>query len=190
MRYVLCFAFTPSSAGVIMLKKRRPAWQAGLLNAPGGKIEPGELALAAAVREFREETAIQTAPEQWFQFGRHIGEDYTLDLFSTILTTEQCQEIEMTTDEEPLWRSVDGMTMNDPEYVPGAVIYAGMALNHHRRFVTKIQEAAKRQITIDAAVWDEFLRDYTRYDDGDACMPFTQLRYSLDGVIGNAKRQE
>lgn len=189
MRYVLCFAFTPSSAGVIMLRKKRPEWQAGLMNAPGGKIERGESALTAAVREFKEETGIETVPVQWFQFGRHVAPEYTLDLFSTVLSIDQCQQIEMTTDEEPVWRSVDGMSMNDPEYVPGAVMYTAMAVNHHKRFVTKTQEPT-RQVTIDVDVWDAFLRDYSKYDGGDESMPFAELRYSLDEVIANAKRAE
>lgn len=41
---------------VALIEKNRPAWQAGKLNAIGGKVERGESALQAIRREFEEET--------------------------------------------------------------------------------------------------------------------------------------
>ena len=40
-------------------------WQAGLLNGIGGKIEDGEAPIEALVREFAEETGVQTSAEEW-----------------------------------------------------------------------------------------------------------------------------
>ena len=40
----------------VLVLKNAPAWQIGRLNLPGGKIEPGETPLEAAVRELKEET--------------------------------------------------------------------------------------------------------------------------------------
>jgi 8-oxo-dGTP diphosphatase len=62
--YVAGFAFAPSFCRVLLVRKNRPAWQAGRLNAVGGKVEPGETPDAAMAREFVEETAIQ-APLAW-----------------------------------------------------------------------------------------------------------------------------
>jgi 8-oxo-dGTP diphosphatase len=56
--YVCGFLFSPDRARVLLIRKRRPAWQAGKLNGLGGKIEPGETALEAMRREFREEAGI------------------------------------------------------------------------------------------------------------------------------------
>lgn len=43
---------------VLLLRKRRPVWQAGMLNLPGGKAEPGESSLEAVRRELAEETGL------------------------------------------------------------------------------------------------------------------------------------
>src|SRR5690349_13991679 len=39
--YALGFLFD-GTGRVVLIRKRRPAWQAGLLNGVGGKVEPGE----------------------------------------------------------------------------------------------------------------------------------------------------
>src|SRR5688572_3151742 len=43
---------------VLLIHKNRPAWQAGKLNLPGGKVEEGETPEQAVIREFMEETGI------------------------------------------------------------------------------------------------------------------------------------
>ena len=57
-QYVCSFAFSPDRTRVLLIRKNRPAWQAGKLNGGGGKIEPGETPQAAARREFEEETGL------------------------------------------------------------------------------------------------------------------------------------
>src|SRR6187551_944090 len=57
--YACGFLFSPDRARVLLIRKRRPAWQAGKLNGVGGKIEPSDDSpLAALTREFREEAGI------------------------------------------------------------------------------------------------------------------------------------
>jgi len=53
--YACGFLFSPDRSRVLLIRKRRPAWQAGKLNGIGGKLEPGESPLDAMRREFREE---------------------------------------------------------------------------------------------------------------------------------------
>ena len=53
--YVAGFLFSPDRSRVLLIRKNRPAWQAGKLNGLGGKIEPGETPPQAMRREFREE---------------------------------------------------------------------------------------------------------------------------------------
>lgn len=50
--------------GCILLAERAGGYGAGALNIPGGKLEDGEDALTAAVREAREELGIDVEPEQ------------------------------------------------------------------------------------------------------------------------------
>src|SRR4051794_18101042 len=58
-QYVCGFLFSPDRSRVLLIRKRRPAWQAGKLNGVGGKLEPGETPLQAMRREFREEAGIE-----------------------------------------------------------------------------------------------------------------------------------
>jgi 8-oxo-dGTP pyrophosphatase MutT (NUDIX family) len=63
---------------VLLIKKRRPEWQKGLLNMVGGKVEPTDADHACAMaREFREETGYETDPSDWRLFCvlRHPSKD-------------------------------------------------------------------------------------------------------------------
>jgi 8-oxo-dGTP diphosphatase len=61
--YVAGFLFSPDRSRVLLIRKRRPAWQAGKLNGLGGKVEPGETPIEAMRREFREEAGVDVP--QW-----------------------------------------------------------------------------------------------------------------------------
>lgn len=56
----------------LLLARKRTGFGAGRLVAPGGKVEPGETPLAAAVRELHEETRLVVAPEDLQDAGRLI----------------------------------------------------------------------------------------------------------------------
>ena len=58
IRYVVGFCFNEDGTKVALLKKTKPAWQAGKLNGLGGKIEEGESPLQAMGREFKEESGV------------------------------------------------------------------------------------------------------------------------------------
>lgn len=64
--YVLALLFTPARGHVVLMAKTRPAWQAGRVNALGGKLLPGESPAAAARREVREEAGVDVAA--WEEF--------------------------------------------------------------------------------------------------------------------------
>lgn len=64
-QFVLAFLFDPTHAKVVLIRKRRPGWMVGLLNAVGGSVEDGETA-EQAVREFREETGMTVSGWQPF----------------------------------------------------------------------------------------------------------------------------
>ena len=57
-KYVLIFAFNEDNHVLMIRKSKRPEHHIGLLNGLGGKIEEGETAGVAAIREFSEETGI------------------------------------------------------------------------------------------------------------------------------------
>ena len=60
--------------GRVLLIHKKRGIGAGKINAPGGKVDPGEAPLDAAVRETREETGVtpsdpQLRGELWFRFS-------------------------------------------------------------------------------------------------------------------------
>lgn len=72
MRMVAGFLFYRSH--VLLVKKTKPDWQAGLLNAIGGKIEEDDSSPEAAMRrEFEEETGIEV--REWHQLAVERGQD-------------------------------------------------------------------------------------------------------------------
>lgn len=81
-RYVLGFIFDTNGREVVLIEKRRPAWQAGLLNGIGGKIEAGETPLQAMERECREECGLVEFVRPFRHFGCMRGRDYVVELFT------------------------------------------------------------------------------------------------------------
>jgi 8-oxo-dGTP diphosphatase len=72
-QYVVGFMFNVQRTHVALILKEKPAWQRGKFNGVGGKIELGESALEAMVREFREETGHETNPETWLHYCNMSG---------------------------------------------------------------------------------------------------------------------
>lgn len=59
--YVVGFLLNHDCRWLAMIEKKRPAWQAGLLNGIGGKVEPDEFPADAMAREAKEETGVEPA---------------------------------------------------------------------------------------------------------------------------------
>jgi 8-oxo-dGTP diphosphatase len=72
--YVCGFLFSMDRSRVLLIRKRRPAWQAGRLNGVGGKVEAGEGFAAAMTREFAEEAGLTIHP--WQQVLTLSGSDW------------------------------------------------------------------------------------------------------------------
>ena len=67
--YVVGFMLDPTLSKVVLIRKIKPEWQAGLLNGVGGKVGDnilGETAEQAMHREFKEEAGIEGL--NWVQF--------------------------------------------------------------------------------------------------------------------------
>ena len=66
LEYVLALLFTTDAREVVLVRKTRPAWQAGRVNALGGKVHRGEGILEAARREVCEEAGVDVG--RWEEF--------------------------------------------------------------------------------------------------------------------------
>lgn len=112
--YCLGFAFDipePKTEGCIfeanvaLIRKIKPAWQAGSLNGIGGMIEDfdrdggtSRTSLNAMVREFQEETGFETSRADWRHFHTMGSETWQVECFRTF-NVPLC-ELATTTDEE------------------------------------------------------------------------------------------
>ena len=99
--WVLAFAYVGTR--VLLIRKKRPWWQAGLLNGVGGKIEEGETPLQAMRREFQEETGVDVPDQHWFEFGRLSWKDEKVDVVLFRTFNVATLDATSTTDERVGW---------------------------------------------------------------------------------------
>jgi 8-oxo-dGTP diphosphatase len=59
--FVLALLYTMDGRRLVLMRRTRPTWQAGRVNALGGRIIDGETAVSAARREVREECGVDVA---------------------------------------------------------------------------------------------------------------------------------
>ena len=108
---------------VLLIRKKRGIG-AGKINAPGGKIEPGESAAEGAIRETEEEvglhaTGLRQMGELHFQFADGMA------LHCTVFHSKQFSGEAIETDEAiPIWTQIasipyDEMWEDDIHWLPG-----------------------------------------------------------------------
>ncbi len=82
-KYCLGFMFNEKHTDVLLINKERPEWQKGLINGIGGKLEEGENSISAMVREFREETGIDSNESDWRYVVTMYRYDWEVDVYTT-----------------------------------------------------------------------------------------------------------
>lgn len=78
-----CLGFRYDHDGVVLIRKSKPAWQAGLYNGIGGTIQANEAPVDAMCREFHEETGILTAWHEWDHIGILRGHGWVMHVYSS-----------------------------------------------------------------------------------------------------------
>ena len=124
MRYCLGFAFGDHDNHVVLIRKTKPDWQKGRLNGVGGKVEEGESARTAMVREFMEETGIVTHSEGWTEVTRMNFDGAEVHCFATRLRPGT--EPFPMTEETPMWFHV--MDLTHPKVIENLRWLVPMAL--------------------------------------------------------------
>jgi len=94
-QYVCGFAFDRTGYRVVLIRKTKPLWQAGLWNGVGGKVEHGESLARAMSREFEEETSLQVPEGLWHRFLRLDGKGWIVHFFRAFdVPVEFCRTVE------------------------------------------------------------------------------------------------
>lgn len=81
-QYVVGFVFDHERQRVVLVRKNRPAFQAGLLNGVGGKVESHESSRSAMARECVEECDLKI--EDWNHVASVCARDYQIDVYSAV----------------------------------------------------------------------------------------------------------
>jgi len=125
-RATLCFVIR---AGEILLILKKRGLGAGKINGPGGRIEPGESAREAAIRETQEELGVTpVGVEERGQLHFQFADGYALHC--TVFVASDCIGEPFETDEAiPRWTPLasipfQNMWADDIHWLPG-VIHGG-----------------------------------------------------------------
>lgn len=109
-RGALCFII--QNGQVLLIRKKR-GLGAGKMNAPGGKMEPGETPLQTAIRETQEEVGVtpvkpKARGELFFQFA----DGYSL--WCVVFLAYGCEGTPYETDEAlPIWTKLNALPLHD-----------------------------------------------------------------------------
>src|SRR5918999_3749277 len=106
--YVLALLFTGDGKEVVLVRKTRPAWQAGRVNALGGKLHDGETLLEGARREVREEAGVDV--EEWEEFL--VWEDPQYRLRAVRAFSDAARLARTAEDQEVFLAHVGGLPLN------------------------------------------------------------------------------
>lgn len=90
--YVAGFYFDKDKKHVALVHKNRPDWQAGQINAIGGKIEIGEHPTEAMAREFLEETGVTVS--DWEHVVVIYGSDWKVYFLRAFGNPDKCKSME------------------------------------------------------------------------------------------------
>jgi 8-oxo-dGTP diphosphatase len=125
-KYVVGFAFNDNH--VLLIEKKRPNWQKGLLNGLGGHIEGDEQPITAMVREFEEECGISTTEADWEQFATMKGEDWICYCFRS-RNVFDLAPAKQTTDEMP--KIINAYSIHNHRTISNLPGLIGLAMDNY-----------------------------------------------------------
>lgn len=126
VQFVAGFLFDEAGDWVLLIKKRRPAWQVGYLNGIGGRIEPDESAAEAMRRECVEEAGVD--PE-WSPYACVEYPGCILHFFAARDGTAYLDARTMT-DEDLVRLPAQGMLIEMAQLIPNLRFLIPLARHH------------------------------------------------------------
>ena len=106
--FVLALLYSADRRQVVLMRRTRPVWQAGRVNALGGRLLQGEDAAAAARREVREECGVDV-PE-WREVLVWEDAEYVMHVMRG--ASEQAREARTLEDQEVFLADVNALPDN------------------------------------------------------------------------------
>jgi ADP-ribose pyrophosphatase YjhB (NUDIX family) len=99
--------------GQALLIRKKRGLGAGKINAPGGRLEPGETQLEAAIREVKEEVGVQPiAPRERGELNFQFLDGYALRCH--VFSADDCEGELIETDEAtPMWTSLGALPYDE-----------------------------------------------------------------------------
>lgn len=129
VHYTIGALFTEDFGHVLLILKLRPEWQKGKFNLPGGKVEPGEDMQECIAREFKEETDINSTPDDWKLIGMIEGPDYKCGILTAIYNPEKHGEFQKMTDEKLYWCLTSELPILRKRIIPNLYWIVPFAIN-------------------------------------------------------------
>lgn len=123
-QYVAGLLFSEDRRFVALVEKNRPEWQAGKLNAIGGKIEDGEAPYQAMRREFEEETGVDRY--DWKAFAILTGKDFVVHFYAAF--SDDVNKVR-TMEDEDISLYVVRSVLDNPNLIPNLRVLIPLALD-------------------------------------------------------------
>ena len=106
--FVLALLYSADGRQVVLMRRTKPAWQAGRINGLGGRLMPGESAAAAARREVREECGVDVAA--WREVLVWEDAEYVMHVLSAV--SAEARAARTQEDQEVFLADVDALPPN------------------------------------------------------------------------------
>lgn len=148
--YVCGFLFSEDKTKVALIQKTKPAWQAGMLNAVGGKVEVTvngdtithiEQPLDAMVREFEEETGVYIPPTEW-KYRVHLVIPDTAEIFFFSCFSDVINEVKTVEEEQVGIYSIDKLVLEN--MIPNLRWLIPLCLDDALKSPIEIEEAVTK----------------------------------------------
>jgi 8-oxo-dGTP diphosphatase len=106
--FVLALLYSANLRQVVLMHRARPEWQAGRVNALGGRLLPGESAEAAARREVREECGVDLS--EWREVLVWEDAEYVMHVMRGV--SAQARDARTLEDQEVFLADVNALPAN------------------------------------------------------------------------------